>query len=65
MTSHAVLSDIQILLLGSPIDKGKRDRDRQHTQRMTAKGYTLPVIADLLGLSETEVATLLSEEVAE
>ena len=34
--------------------EGKRERDRQHIQRMIAKGYTLPVIADLLGLSESD-----------
>ncbi len=46
-------------------DEGKREMNRLHVQRMTAKGYTLPVIADLLGLSEAEVQTYLSEEVAE
>ena len=46
-------------------DKGKRERDRQHIQRMTAIGYARPVIADLLGLSETEVASLLSETASE
>ncbi len=44
------------------IDKGKRDQQRLSVQRMTVKGYTLPVIADLLGLSESEVESLLSEE---
>ncbi|MEZ4736349.1 MAG: hypothetical protein R3E79_55390 [Caldilineaceae bacterium] len=34
------------------IDIGKRERDRQHVQRMLAKGYLFTVIADLLGLSE-------------
>ncbi|MEZ4727302.1 MAG: hypothetical protein R3E79_09235 [Caldilineaceae bacterium] len=38
--------------------KGKRERDRQHVQRMLAKGYLPAVIADLLGLSEEEVQTL-------
>ena len=45
------------------IDIGKRDRDRQHIQRMVAKGYALSVIADLLGLSEAEMDAFLSEEV--
>ena len=40
---------------------GKRERDRQHVQRMLAKGYPPAVIADLLGLSETEVQTLRQE----
>ena len=40
---------------------GKRERDRQHVQRMLAKGYHPAVIADLLGLSETEVQTLRQE----
>lgn len=43
------------------IDKGKRERDRQHVQRMAAKGYAPAVIADLLGLSEEEVHSLGQE----
>jgi predicted transposase/invertase (TIGR01784 family) len=43
------------------IDKGKREINRQHVQRMFAKGYAQAVIADLLGLSETEVQTLRQE----
>ncbi|MEZ4727304.1 MAG: Rpn family recombination-promoting nuclease/putative transposase [Caldilineaceae bacterium] len=38
--------------------KGKREMNRQHVQRMLAKGYLPAVIADLLGLSEEEVQTL-------
>ncbi|MEZ4736346.1 MAG: hypothetical protein R3E79_55375 [Caldilineaceae bacterium] len=37
---------------------GKREMNRQHVQRMLAKGYLPAVIADLLGLSEEEVQTL-------
>ena len=32
------------------------------TVNVTAKGYTLPVIADLLDLSESDVRTYLNEE---
>jgi predicted transposase/invertase (TIGR01784 family) len=40
------------------IDKGKREINRQHVQRMLTKGYLPAIIADLLGLSEEEVQTL-------
>lgn len=46
-------------------DEGKRDRDRQLAQTMSAKGYTLAVIADLLGLSEAEVQTLRNQPAAD
>jgi DNA-binding NarL/FixJ family response regulator len=42
-------------------EAGKRERDRQHVQRMLSKGYAPTVIADLLGLSEAEVQTLRQE----
>ncbi len=64
MIVEAILKEEEVIRQDAK-DEGKRDRDRQHIQRMTAKGYTLPVIADLLGLSAVEVGSLLSEEVNE
>ncbi len=57
----------QLLKIGKAegVKEGKREQQRLSAQRMIAKGYSLPTIADLLALTQEEVNAILSEDVGE